>query len=208
MSKYIIVSKDIVGNDIGCRYNIEYQIVGDANIHNLYLYCVRKDENGNYIYGFDSCCSTYGIETSQDRYVFLQEFYEFQKGGSYRIKHPIQQSEYDMLCKQLEQYKQQIKELETTIADVKKLQTQARFENYYNNVNMKEIDDYINLIDLAINSNNRYTISNIEWHIWDGSRAVLYDNILNKPVKMIQFENMHITARDLSLDELDVKYSQ
>lgn len=115
MSKYIIVSKDIDGNEIGRKYNIKYQVVGDAYIHNLYMYCMKPDENNNYTYVFDGSCIKYGIRTKQDRNEFLQEFYEFQKDGSYRKNHQIQQPKYDVLCKQVEQYEQQIKELETLI---------------------------------------------------------------------------------------------
>ena len=167
MSRFIIVDKNKKGNKGGERYTITYQISGNGNTkYTVDMYCIaEKPVRYCYISGQYGV----GLDTEKDRAEFLDEFYEFQKGGSYRKTHPIEYSKLELLNEKLGEAKLSVSSIEKEIREEEEKERELKFKTYYADVDEKGLNEYVRGITKALASNNRYEVSGIEFNIWERS---------------------------------------
>ena len=201
MGRFIIVDKDKKGNKCGERYTITYQI--EAKGYERYkvdMFCICENPV-RYCYIADQY--GIGLETEKDRAEFLDEFYKFQKGGSYRKTHPIKYTKLETLNERLGKVKVELSAVEKEIREEEENQRELKFKTYYDDVDNKSLDMYVRGITKALTSDNRYEVSGIEFNIWEGHRIFIYDRELKKPVKIITIRDGKIDVRNL--DKYDIK---
>lgn len=202
MSKYIIVDKDKKGNKGGERYTITYQLQETGNIrHKVDMFCIC-DDPVKYCYIADQY--GYGLNTTEDRAEFLDEFYEFQKGGSYRKTHPITYSNIELIQQEIKEHDDKIYELKRKLDEEKVKAKHLKFEHYYEDVDTETLNIYVESIKNAIMSNDRFYVSGIEFNIWEGHRVFIYDRDLQKPVKIITIRDGNVDTRDLTEDDMHI----
>lgn len=200
MSKYIIVSKNAPGNKIGERYIIEYQVVdfGYA-IFKTTLICLKLDTNGVRYCWMENEIGPH-LETSEDREEFLNEFYEFQKGGSYRKLHPIIKASKDDLIIQKNALKEQLAQLERQIQLEENLELTDKLKTYFDDVDLVALNEYLITLANAVN-NRRYYLKPLA-HVFTGSAFIVYDRTLDKPVKRIKITKQGLEIYDLEKDDI------
>lgn len=200
MSKFIIVDKDKSGNKKGERYTVTYQIEDtDCERHTVDLYCISSSPVR---YCYISGKYGVGLNTDKDRDEFLNEFYKFQKGGSYRKLNPIKYKKSELIQQQINEQEDLLYTLKKELDEAKQLERKEKFKNYYNDVDIDGLNKYVDKIQKAFSS-ERYYVSGIEFNIWEGHRLFIYDKDLNKAVKIITIRDDVIKVRDL--DENDMK---
>lgn len=202
MSKYIIVNKDKKRNIPGQRYTITYQISdGSTNMYKVDLYCIEVEHQIKYCFieGYNG----FGIETNDDRSDFLEQLKEFQKGGSYRKKHPINYKKSALIEQEIERQEENIRVLKQELDRVKDQELDDKFTHYLDDVDNDGLNIYLNNLRAAIESNPRYRLEGIEFHIWEGHRIFIYDVELNKRVKVITIRDGKLDIRDLT--KYDIK---
>ena len=200
MSKFIIVDKDKKGNKGGERYTITYQIKSKGSERfSVDMYCVYENPVR---YCFIADRYGYGLDTSEDRAEFLDEFYEFQKGGSYRKTHPILYSNMEVIKQEIKEYDDKIYELKRKLEEEKEKAKQIKFEHYYEDVDIEAVNIYVENIKKAFEEDSRFYVSGIEFHIWEGHRIFIYDRELQKPVKIITVKDGKVNFRDLDVDDM------
>ena len=201
MSKFIIVEKDKKGNKCGERYTITYQIEdSDYKRYKVDMFCICEDPP-KYCYVADHY--GIGLETEKDRAEFLDEFYEFQKGGSYRKTHPIKYKNSELLEQELRRQEENISTLKREIEKAKDQELEDKFTHYLDDVDNQSLDKYISKLKSAIESSQRYKLEGIEYHIWEGHRIFIQDTKLNKRVKVITIKDGKLDIRDLT--KYDIK---
>lgn len=170
MGRFIIVDKDKTGNKGGERYTITYQINGNGSTrYTVDMYCIyEKPARYCYIGGQYGT----GLETEKDRAEFLNEFYEFQKGGSYRKTHPIEYSKLEVLNEKLGKAKLEVSTIEKEIREEEENERELKFKTYYDDVDNRSLDTYVKGITKALSSNHRYEVSGIEFNIWERSQNI------------------------------------
>lgn len=198
MSKYIIVDKDKKGNKGGERYTITYQITGDTTRYKVDMYCVCEDP-ARYCYLADHY--GYGLDTEKDRAEFLDEFYEFQKGGSYRKTHPIQYKKSEIIKEKIKQQEDITYQLKKELEQAEKEERETTYKDYYKDVDMKSLEKYVEKIKKAFND-DRYYVDGIEFHIWEGHRIFIYDRKLKKRVKVITIQDSVVKVRNLEVEDM------
>lgn len=134
MSKYIIISKDKPRNKQGEQYEICYTLRSNPT-ERLYttLMCISSVPPYRYCYiaGKETPC----INTPMERSEFIEEFYKYQKGGSYRRANPIVKTE-------LEQLYDKCSSLEEELANVKDNIKKQEYKNKQDKLNklLKQVD--------------------------------------------------------------------
>ena len=119
MGKYIIVDKNRKGNTRGQSYEITYQLSDtDTKMYKVNLVCYSIIDN-DYKYVFIAGQNGYQIDTPEDKEEFLNELYEYQKGGSYRKTHPIKLSDEAMISKLISQKDDEIRALNRELQNIK-----------------------------------------------------------------------------------------
>jgi len=202
MSKYIIVSKNIPGNKDGEIYTIEYQVVDlGYTIFKTSLFCL------GYRDGIMKYCWLEGkigphLETNELREEFLKEFYEFQKGGSYRKLHPIIKANKDDLISQKNALKEQLTQLERQIQLEEDLELTNKLKTYFDDVDLVALNDYLKTLANAVNNKSYYLKPVV--HVFTGSALIVYDRVLDKPVKRIKITKQGLEIYDLEKD--DIRY--
>lgn len=198
MNKYIIVDKDKKGNKGGERYTITYQINEDTNRYKVDMYCICEDPV-RYCYLADHY--GYGLDTEKDRAEFLDEFYEFQKGGSYRKTHPIQYKKSELIKEKIKQQEDITYQLKKELEQAEKEERENKYKDYYKDVDIKSLEKYVDKIKKAFND-DRYYVDGIEFHIWEGHRIFIYDRKLNKRVKVITIQDSIVKVRNLEVEDM------
>lgn len=199
MSKFTIIDKDKKGNKGGERYTITYQIESRGSERfKVDMYCVFE-EPVKYCYIADQY--GVGLDNEKDRAEFLDEFYEFQKGGSYRKTHPIKYKKSELIKEQIKQEEDKVYQLKKDLEQAEKEEREESFKTYYDKVDMKSLEKYVDKIKKAFNS-DRYYVSGIEFHIWEGHRIFIYDRKLNKRVKVITIQDGQVKFRNLDKDDM------
>lgn len=203
MGKYVIVSKDRPGNQAGKIYEIEYQVAGYGTTRfKLDLFC-RGIVDGKMAYCYLSERPTEHINDNSDRDEFLEEFYKFQKGGSYRISNPILKSEVELLKETITLKKDELYDLEKNLREAEYKAKQDKLSHYYDDVDRESLDEYVSSLINAMTLDKRYKITSTDFHIWDGYRIFVEDILLRKIVKIIQVKsNGSIISRDLDEDNM------
>lgn len=199
MGKFTIIDKDKSGNKGGERYTITYQIESRGSERfKVDMYCVFT-EPVRYCYIADQY--GVGLETEKDRAEFLDEFYEFQKGGSYRKTHPIKYKKSELIKEQIKQQEDNLYQLKRDLEKAEKEEKEEAFKTYYDKVDMNKLEKYVERIKEAFND-DRYYVDGIEFHIWEGHRIFIYDRKLNKRVKVITIQNGQVKFRNLDKDDM------
>ena len=199
MGKFTIIDKDKSGNKGGERYTITYQIKDNGyKRYKVDMFCIYEDPP-RYCYIADHY--GIGLETEKDRAEFLDEFYEFQKGGSYRKTHPIKYKKSELIKEQIKQQEDNLYQLKRDLEKAEKEEKEEAFKTYYDKVDMNKLEKYVERIKKAFND-ERYYVDGIEFHIWEGHRIFIYDRKLNKRVKVITIQDGQVKFRNLDKDDM------
>lgn len=205
MSKYLIVSKDRPGNQAGRIYEVEYQVDGYGTTRfKVDLFC-RGVIDGKMAYCYLADRPAEHINDNADRDEFLQEFYKFQKGGSYRISNPVLKSEVELLKETIKSKRDELYDLEKNLRDAEYKAKQDKFSHYYDDVDRESLDKFVSSLVNAMTLDTRYKVSSTDFHIWDGYRIFVEDTLLHKIIKIVQVtSNGSVISRDLDVDDMKI----
>jgi hypothetical protein len=200
MGKYTIVEKDKKGNRTGQKYTITYQVEGfSTQRFKIPLYCrgrIDGDIKYCFISGYDGFC----VSTLEEKNEFLKEFYEFQKGGSYRKNHPIKESYVEQLKNKLSDLDSQVADLTKQIEKAEEDEKKQNYETYYDDVDLQDVENYVKGLKRAFKSNRYYLTA--DYYVWEGPRLCVMDKKLNKKVMIIGIQNGQFKPRNLTIDDI------
>ena len=185
MSKYNIISKSFKGNIENKTCVIEYQVdgYGAERFTTSLVYIELKDKAGpRYVWLADGMGKH--IDTEEDKKNFLNEFEQYQKGGSYRKTHPIIYTEIENLKREKQKLQSRLTSVESDIRRAEDAVRRKKFSNYTDDIDYDK-------------PNDRYYIDIIQ-HMWDGIKFMVMDKKLNKAVKVGMYDaDKGIRFRDL-----------
>lgn len=183
MHSYNIISKSGKGNVYGSVYTITYQVDNETTRYDADVYCLGS-ENRIGKFCFLESYEYPLIDSKEDRENFINEISEFQKGSSYRKKHPIAMSKLDELYKQKLEYMDKVNEIEKQIETENKTKLSIDYENYLKQIDQKSLDSYTKQVHELFTHNERYAIRKNSllglYNSW-----IIYDKQLDKPVRII-----------------------
>ena len=199
MSKYNIISKSFKGNIENKTCVIEYQVdgYGAERFTTSLVYIELKDKAGpRYVWLADGMGKH--IDTEEDKKNFLNEFEQYQKGGSYRKTHPIIYTEIENLKREKQKLQSRLTSVESDIRRAEDAVRRKKFSNYTDDIDYDTLDKYIEGFTETFKPNDRYYIDIIQ-HMWDGIKFMVMDKKLNKAVKVgmydadtgIKFRNLY-----------------
>lgn len=203
MSKYIIVEKSAPGNQAGSVYTISYQVDGYGHVQfKTDLYCLRAEEcNVRYCW-LEGSIGPH-INTAEDKAEFLEEFYKFQKGGSYRKTHPIARCNVQMLEAKKRELQKQVEQLEKDIRDESRKLRESILNQIQEKIDKPSLDTFVNDLKMVFENNPRYYVE-FESHIFLGSYLVVWDKVLNHKIKRIYLKENGIAVEDLDIDNIKI----
>ena len=197
MSKYTIVHKSCKGNKANTVCTVEYQVEGYAtSVFKTELLCLKNAEN-KYFYAFLDGRVGPHIDTSEDKAKFLDEFYEYQKGYSYRVKNPIKKSIRDNLEEEITSLESQLEKAKLRLREYDSEQHKLAFEHYKEDIDEVSLNSYIFNVSQAINANSRYYLNPII-HLFDGYKLEVIDRELKRIVKIGEISKAGVVFRDLN----------
>lgn len=200
MGRYIIVSKYPKGNEHGKRYEVEYQVreCGSA-IFKTMLYCLCSPKGKvRYCYDGDNPPLYVNLDDEKQNKEFLNEFYKFQKGGSYRRANPV-------IIKSVASLLQSKQTVEKTLDSINlqlKLQQDELdkhvIENYFKglDVNAEKLKELVDKIS---------SISNDKYYICHKYDTTLYirDKKQQKPImKVCVGPDGGLDIQDLTVNDI------
>lgn len=203
MCKYVIISKSCKGNKPGTVCTVTYQVKGKELCRfKVDLYCVKQENDGNYIYAFLENTDSPYIVTGLDRKLFLNEFYEFQKGAIYRQAHPITKTYYEVLQDKQQDLQKQLQEVNLQLNKEKYNELECIVRDKVQNIENKSLTKFCNSLLKSLNCDSRYVIKPLHNNCihYKQDCLYIYDTQLNIPVKLITFDN-EVSIKDLSIDE-------
>lgn len=198
MGKYTIVEKYPKKNIENKDVTISYQVKGyETEIFKADMLFIDNKESVK-TFAFLEGRKYPHINTVDERMEFCREIKEFQKGGSYRKKHPINKSKSMLLKEKKEKLQEEISGLEKQIWEAESEERQQRFLKYNKDIEYDSLNQFINSLAEVLNNNKRYYIKPV-MHIWDGYKLEIWDTILDKPVCIgeIDMNTNKVKFRDL-----------
>jgi len=205
MSKYTIISKSLRGNRENQVCTVYYQVkgYGATRFQTDLIYLNLTDELGpRYVYLSDRIGKH--IETDEDKEVFLQEVYEYQKGGGYRKTHPIIMTNVEVLQKEKRELKDRLLSIDSEIYKAENELRELKYSNYRDDIDYMSLGKYTDKLKEALLPDDRYYIKLVQ-HIWDGIKFVVMDKELDKAVQIgIYNIDKGIKFRDLESYEIDI----
>lgn len=198
MGKYIIVSKYPKGNDRYKDYTVEFQVreLGSI-IFKVKMCCIDTSKP---VYAFfdnrDKDNSLYIIDSREE---FLSEFYEFQKGGSYRRKNPIIKPDLDNLLETQKKLYEHLDVISLQINYCKNELKDRKLKEYFQNIEIDDVEfkKYIEGITNIL-SNDKFSIKK-----YTNESFYIIDNTSKKALMLLTFKQGVGNIEDLTYEDIN-----
>lgn len=196
MGKYNIISKDLIGNQSNKVCEVVYQVEGQGyKEFKTNLVCLNI--KGEIVYAFLEGQEGDFTGSNNDKTEFLDEFYLFQKGGSYRKTHPIMKSEKQILLDKKNKLNNDIDDIDREIRKVENKMRSEKYITYNDDIDRESLNLFLSNIKNCFNGNDRYKLQLVA-HVFDGIKLMVYDKEIHKPVSMgLLDKGNNIYFRDL-----------
>lgn len=197
MGKYIIVSKYPKGNNRFKDYDVKFQIKEIGSPVYTIQMCCMDDKKPKYAF-FDN--HNKNLDLITDRGDFLEEFYKFQKGGSYRKANPIIQPNLDNLLQTKKELQRQIENIDTQLSYCKEELNKKKVQEYYKDIDLDD-DEYKTYMESVYSLINNTKFSIRPYYSVD--TLYIVDNKSQKLLTILQLGENSNFLKDVDSSDID-----